>query len=115
MKNKITRPWGNYTVLAKNKDFLIKKIVVNPQGVLSYQSHDPRSEHWVIIDGEASVTNGEETLTLIKGESTYIPIGVVHSLENKTSQILEIIEVQSGIYLGEDDIVRLEDIYGRVN
>jgi len=77
--------------------------------------HNKRAEHWVVIDGVANVTNGEKPLILTVGESTYIPIGVKHSLENKTSQTLEIIEVQSGVYLGEDDIVRFEDIYGRVN
>ena len=77
--------------------------------------HRERAEHWVVIDGVANVINGDNTFELIKGESTYIPIGVTHSLENQTSNILEIIEVQSGVYLGEDDIVRFEDIYGRVN
>jgi mannose-6-phosphate isomerase-like protein (cupin superfamily) len=77
--------------------------------------HHKRAEHWVVVDGEATVTNGDKIFTLTKGESTYIPLGVTHSLENKTSQILEIIEVQSGSYLGEDDIVRFEDVYGRVN
>ena len=112
---KVFRPWGWYDSIESGINFQVKRLHVNPGAKLSLQLHHKRAEHWVIIDGEASVTNGEETLTLIKGESTYIPIGVVHSLENKTSQILEIIEVQSGIYLGEDDIVRLEDIYGRVN
>jgi mannose-6-phosphate isomerase-like protein (cupin superfamily) len=77
--------------------------------------HYKRAEHWVVIDGVASVINGEQSLTLLKGESTYIPIGVTHSLENKTNKTLEIIEVQSGSYLGEDDIVRFEDVYGRIN
>ena len=112
---KVFRPWGWYDSIESGINFQVKRLHVNPGAKLSLQLHHKRAEHWVVIDGEASVTNGEETLTLIKGESTYIPIGVVHSLENKTSQILEIIEVQSGIYLGEDDIVRLEDIYGRVN
>jgi mannose-6-phosphate isomerase-like protein (cupin superfamily) len=75
--------------------------------------HHKRAEHWVVVSGVATATNGEKILTLTEGESTYIPIGITHSLENKTSQPLEIIEVQSGTYLGEDDIVRFEDIYGR--
>ena len=78
------------------------------------QLHHKRSEHWVVINGVASVINGEETLTLKEGDSTYIPVDVKHSLENKTNKPLEIIEVQSGSYLGEDDIVRFEDIYGRL-
>jgi len=76
--------------------------------------HHKRAEHWVVVSGTATVTNGEQTFSLEKGESTYIPLGVTHGLENKTNEKLEIIEVQSGVYLGEDDIVRFEDIYGRV-
>jgi mannose-6-phosphate isomerase-like protein (cupin superfamily) len=75
--------------------------------------HHKRAEHWVVVSGTATVANGEQTFTLNKGESTYIPLGVTHGLENQTSEPLEIIEVQSGTYLGEDDIVRFEDIYGR--
>ena len=88
---------------------------VNPKSKLSLQLHHKRAEHWVVIDGEASVINGDQTITLTKGESTFIPIGVKHSLENKTNNNLEIIEVQSGTYLGEDDIIRFEDVYGRIN
>ena len=77
--------------------------------------HHKRAEHWVVVDGEANVTNGDKVFVLTKGESTFIPTGVTHSLENRTNQILEIIEVQSGSYLGEDDIVRFEDVYGRTN
>ena len=76
--------------------------------------HQKRAEHWVVVSGTATAINGEEVLTLNKGESTYIPLGVSHALENKTNEPLEIIEVQSGAYLGEDDIVRFEDIYGRI-
>ena len=76
--------------------------------------HHKRAEHWVVVIGAATVINGDNTLTLTEGESTYIPIGTEHSLENKTNEPLEIIEVQSGTYLGEDDIIRFEDIYGRV-
>ena len=76
--------------------------------------HHKRAEHWVVVSGTATVTNGEQTFSLEKGESTYIPLGVTHGLENTTNESLEIIEVQSGTYLGEDDIVRFEDIYGRV-
>ena len=112
---KVFRPWGWYDSIESGVNFQVKRLHVNPGAKLSLQMHHKRAEHWVVIDGEASVTNGEETLTLTKGESSYIPIGVTHSLENKTSKTLEIIEVQSGAYLGEDDIVRFEDIYGRVN
>ena len=76
--------------------------------------HRKRAEHWVVVNGTATATNGQNVLTLEEGDSTYIPIGVTHSLENKTNKQLEIIEVQSGTYLGEDDIVRFEDVYGRV-
>ena len=87
---------------------------MNPGAKLSLQMHHKRAEHWVVVSGIATAINGEETLTLTEGESTYIPIGTTHALENKASDPLEIIEVQSGTYLGEDDIIRFEDIYGRV-
>ena len=77
--------------------------------------HHKRAEHWVVVSGTATVTNGEQIFTLNKGESTYIPLGAIHALENQTNEPLEIIEVQSGVYLGEDDIVRFEDVYGRVD
>ena len=91
----------------------MKKLHINPKSKLSLQAHQHRAEHWVVVSGTATAINGKEVLTLNKGESTYIPLGVKHSLENKTKNPLEIIEVQSGTYLGEDDIIRFEDIYGR--
>jgi mannose-1-phosphate guanylyltransferase/mannose-6-phosphate isomerase len=112
---KVFRPWGWYDSIESGLNFQVKRLHVNPGAKLSLQMHHKRAEHWVVIDGVANVTNGEKTLILTVGESTYIPIGAKHSLENKASQTLEIIEVQSGAYLGEDDIVRFEDIYGRVN
>jgi len=112
---KVFRPWGWYDSIESGLNFQVKRLHVNPGAKLSLQMHNKRAEHWVVIDGVANVINGEKTLILTVGESTYIPIGVKHSLENKASQTLEIIEVQSGSYLGEDDIVRFEDIYGRVN
>jgi len=112
---KVFRPWGWYDSIESGLNFQVKRLHVNPGAKLSLQMHNKRAEHWVVIDGVANVTNGEKTFTLTLGESTYIPIGAKHSLENKASQTLEIIEVQSGVYLGEDDIVRFEDIYGRVN
>jgi len=111
---KVYRPWGWYDSIESGKHFQVKRLHVNPGAQLSLQMHRKRAEHWVVVSGTATVTNGEETLTLKEGESTYIPIGVTHSLGNKTNELLEVIEVQSGIYLGEDDIVRFEDIYGRI-
>jgi mannose-1-phosphate guanylyltransferase/mannose-6-phosphate isomerase len=112
---KVYRPWGWYDSIEAGKHFQVKRLHVNPGAKLSLQMHHKRAEHWVIVSGEATATNGEEVLTLGEGQSTYIPIGVRHSLENRTDEPLEIIEVQSGVYLGEDDIIRFEDIYGRVN
>ena len=114
MHRKVCRPWGWYDSIESGKHFQVKRLYVNPGAKLSLQLHYQRAEHWVVVSGIATVTNGEDSLTLKKGESTYIPLGVTHSLENKTNNPLEIIEVQSGAYLGEDDIVRFEDIYGRV-
>jgi mannose-6-phosphate isomerase-like protein (cupin superfamily) len=96
------------------KHFQVKRLQVMPGAKLSLQMHHKRAEHWVVISGTATAINGKETLILAEGESTYIPIGTTHALENHTDEILEIIEVQSGTYLGEDDIVRFDDIYGRV-
>ncbi len=110
---KIYRPWGWYDSIESGVNFQVKRLHVKPGAKLSLQSHQKRAEHWVVISGAATVTNGKNKFILNKGGSTYIPIGVKHSLENKCDESLEIIEVQSGIYLGEDDIVRFEDIYGR--
>ena len=111
---KVYRPWGWYDSIEVGKHFQVKRLHVNPGAKLSLQMHNKRAEHWVVVNGTATATNGEKVLTLKKGESTYIPIGVTHALENHTNKSLEIIEVQSGTYLGEDDIVRFEDIYGRI-
>ena len=110
---KVYRPWGWYDSIESGEYFQVKKLHVNPSAKLSLQMHHKRAEHWVVVSGIATVTNGEQTFSLNKGESTYIPLGITHSLENKTSEPLEIIEVQNGIYLGEDDIVRFKDLYGR--
>ncbi len=110
---KVYRPWGWYDSIESGGNFQVKRLHVNPGAKLSLQMHHHRAEHWVVISGVATAINGKNTITLTKGESIYIPIGVTHGLENKTSKPLEIIEVQSGTYLGEDDIVRFEDIYGR--
>ena len=111
---KVHRPWGWYDSIEVGKYFHVKRLHVKSGAKLSLQMHHKRAEHWVIVSGTATVTNGEQTFTLNKGESTYIPLGVIHSIENQTREPLEIIEVQSGTYLGEDDIIRFEDIYGRV-
>jgi mannose-1-phosphate guanylyltransferase/mannose-6-phosphate isomerase len=111
---KVYRPWGWYDSIESGEYFQVKRLHIRPSAKLSLQMHHKRAEHWVVVSGTATVTNGEQTLNLNKGESTYIPLGVTHGLENATNKPLEIIEVQSGTYLGEDDIVRFEDIYGRV-
>jgi len=111
---KVYRPWGWYDSIESGEYFQVKRLHVNPHSKLSLQMHHKRAEHWVVVSGTATATNGEEVFILAKGDSTYIPTGVTHSLENKTNEPLEIIEVQSGTYLGEDDIVRFEDIYGRL-
>jgi mannose-1-phosphate guanylyltransferase/mannose-6-phosphate isomerase len=111
---KVYRPWGWYDSIEKKEGFQVKRIHVNPGGKLSLQSHKYRSEHWVIINGEAVVTKGTDVFSLKENQSTYISIGEQHSLENTSKQdCLELIEVQSGSYLGEDDIIRYDDIYNR--
>jgi len=110
----VLRPWGSYTVLEEGPGFKIKRIEVKPGASLSLQMHHHRSEHWIVVNGTASVVNGERQITVRSNESTYIPAGHKHRLENATREALVIIEVQSGAYLGEDDIVRFDDKYGRV-
>ncbi|MEI8360602.1 MAG: phosphomannose isomerase type II C-terminal cupin domain [bacterium] len=107
------RPWGQYEVLTEDKNFKVKKISVNQKSCLSLQSHKKRAEHWVVVKGVARVVNGDNTLTLKANESTYIEANTKHQLANDADSELIIIEVQTGTYLGEDDIVRYEDIYGR--
>jgi len=108
------RPWGEFHVLDEGDGFKVKRIVVNPEGRLSLQSHKQRAEHWVVTKGEATVTVGEEIKQHKPGEHIYIPLGEKHRLENVSQDKVEIVEVQCGDYLGEDDIVRYEDIYSRV-
>ena len=110
---KIHRPWGWYDSIDAGERFQVKRIVVNPGCTLSLQMHHHRAEHWVIVKGTARITRGEEVFLLSENQSTYIPLGVTHRLENPGKFPLEMIEVQSGSYLGEDDIVRFEDTYGR--
>jgi mannose-1-phosphate guanylyltransferase / mannose-6-phosphate isomerase len=110
---KVLRPWGWYDNLEEGPRFKVKRIHVKPGASLSLQKHNHRAEHWIVIKGVADITNGDSQITLKENQSTYIPCGQVHRLSNPGSELLEIIEVQSGDYLGEDDIFRFEDIYGR--
>jgi len=110
----VYRPWGRYDSIDSGERYQVKRITVKPGAKLSLQMHHHRAEHWVVVSGTAKVINGEKTLLVTENESTYIPIGRVHSLENPGKVPLEMIEVQSGSYLGEDDIVRIKDLYGRV-
>ncbi|HSI43299.1 MAG TPA: mannose-1-phosphate guanylyltransferase/mannose-6-phosphate isomerase [Methylotenera sp.] len=111
----VQRPWGSYTVLEERPNFKIKRIVVNPGASLSMQLHKHRSEHWVVVSGVATITNNDVEYTLQENQSTYIPKTHKHRLANKHEKPLSIIEVQCGEYVGEDDIVRFEDTYGRCN
>ena len=107
------RPWGKYEVLATEDGYKVKRIIVIPSGRLSLQSHQHRAEHWVVVVGTAKVTVGDEVAFKTPGCSVYIPQGAIHRLENETETDIVLIEVQTGTYLGEDDIKRYEDIYGR--
>jgi mannose-1-phosphate guanylyltransferase/mannose-6-phosphate isomerase len=113
LHRKVHRPWGWYDSIDEGERFKVKRIQVNPGASLSLQKHHHRAEHWIVVKGTAEITNGDKVLTLTENQSTYIPLGEVHRLANTGSIPLEIIEVQSGSYLGEDDIVRFEDRYGR--
>jgi mannose-1-phosphate guanylyltransferase/mannose-6-phosphate isomerase len=113
LHRKVHRPWGWYDSIDEGGRFKVKRIQVKPKASLSLQKHHHRAEHWIVVTGTAEITNGDKVLTLTENQSTYIPLGEVHRLANPGSIPLEIIEVQSGSYLGEDDIVRFEDTYGR--
>ena len=110
---KVYRPWGSYDSIDMGERFQVKRITVKPGAALSLQKHHHRAEHWVIVSGTAEVTRNEEVFLVAENESTFLPLGAVHRLRNPGKVPLELIEVQSGSYLGEDDIVRLEDVYGR--
>jgi len=110
---KVYRPWGNYDSIDMGERFQVKRIVVKPGASLSLQKHHKRAEHWIVVSGTAEVTCDERVFDLHENESTFIPLGSVHRLRNRGTEPVELIEVQSGNYLGEDDIVRLEDVYGR--
>ena len=110
---KVYRPWGSYDSIDMGERFQVKRIVVNPGAALSLQKHHKRAEHWIVVSGTAEVTRDDKVFELHENESTYIPLGSVHRLRNTGSMPVELIEVQSGAYLGEDDIVRFDDVYGR--
>ena len=113
LHREVFRPWGSYDSLESGARFQVKRLKVNPGAALSLQLHRHRAEHWVVVAGTARVTRGEEVFVLEENQSTFIPVGVKHRIENPGTIPVEIIEVQSGSYLGEDDIVRFEDVYGR--
>ena len=113
LHRKVHRPWGWYDSIDHGERFQVKRIMVKPGASLSLQMHHHRAEHWIVVSGTAEVTNGEQVILLGENQSTYIPLGQTHRLANPGKVPLEIIEVQSGSYLGEDDIVRFEDTYGR--
>jgi mannose-1-phosphate guanylyltransferase/mannose-6-phosphate isomerase len=109
----VYRPWGYYDSIDAGSRFQVKRIMVKPGQALSLQMHNHRAEHWVVVSGTARVTRGEQVFDLHENESTFIPLGTQHRLENATGEPLYLIEVQSGSYLGEDDIVRFDDRYRR--
>jgi mannose-1-phosphate guanylyltransferase/mannose-6-phosphate isomerase len=113
LHRKVHRPWGWYDSIDSGERFQVKRILVKPGAALSLQMHHHRAEHWIVVSGTAEVTVGDKVLLLTENQSTYIPLGETHRLRNPGKVPLEIIEVQSGSYLGEDDIVRFEDTYGR--
>lgn len=115
LHRKVYRPWGTYETVDRADCHQVKRIIVKPKASLSLQLHNHRSEHWVVVKGTATVTRGDDVFTIKENESTYIPLGTKHRLSNEHDDVLEIIEVQSGTYLGEDDIVRFEDVYGRTS
>lgn len=108
-----TRPWGNYQTLALANNYQVKIITVNPSGQLSLQKHFRRAEHWVVVEGQPTITIEDTKKTYQINQAVFIPIEAMHRIENNTDQLAKIIEVQIGDYLGEDDIVRIDDIYGR--
>jgi mannose-1-phosphate guanylyltransferase/mannose-6-phosphate isomerase len=107
------RPWGQFTNIFVSKNFQVKELIVNPGAILSLQKHKYRSENWVVVEGKANVTLNKKNIFLNKSDSIFIPQGAVHRIENRQKSVLKIIEVQTGSYLGEDDIIRIKDIYGR--
>ena len=113
LHREVFRPWGSYDSVDSGERFQVKRLMVKPGASMSLQLHHHRAEHWIVVSGTARITRGEETFLLEENQSTYIPVGAKHRIENPGMIPLHIIEVQSGSYLGEDDIVRFEDKYGR--
>jgi mannose-6-phosphate isomerase-like protein (cupin superfamily) len=109
-----TRPWGNYRTLELGDGFQVKSITVNPHGRLSLQKHNKRAERWIVVHGQPTITVGDDIKTYKNGDVIIIPVDTAHRMENLTDTLVMIIEVQLGSYLGEDDIIRLDDVYGRV-
>jgi mannose-1-phosphate guanylyltransferase/mannose-6-phosphate isomerase len=110
----VHRPWGSYTILEDAADCKVKRLVIKPGQVLSLQRHHRRAEHWTVVKGTAKVRLGDQEFILEANQSTYVPIETLHRLENPGDEDIHLIEVQTGAYFGEDDIERLEDIYGRI-
>jgi len=113
LHREVYRPWGSYDSIENGERYQVKRLSVNPGASMSLQMHHHRAEHWIVVSGTARITRGEEVFLLEENQSTYIPIGTKHRIANPGKIMLHMIEVQSGSYLGEDDIVRFEDIYGR--
>ena len=109
----VFRPWGEFKNIHTELGFQIKILIIYPKNKISLQYHNKRSEHWVVVEGKATVTKGTKTFDLKTNQSTFIDVKELHRLENKTNQILKLVEIQTGKYLGEDDITRIEDKYGR--
>ena len=113
MHREVHRPWGSYDSIENGPRYQVKRLSVKPGASMSLQLHHHRAEHWIVVAGTARITRGDEVFMLEENQSTYIPLGVKHRIENPGKIELHIIEIQSGSYLGEDDIVRFEDVYGR--
>ena len=113
LHRQVFRPWGSYDSIDSDDGFQVKRLIVKPGAVLSLQKHAHRAEHWVVVRGTARITRDDEVFDLSENQSTHIPVGAVHRIENPGEEPVHIIEIQCGDYLGEDDIVRLEDNYGR--
>lgn len=113
MEEIVSRPWGTYQTIYRGDTYQVKRIVVLPHQKLSLQSHNHRSEHWLIVEGNGIVTLNEKTIEVSKDDRIYIPVKAIHRMSNETDNEVVFIEVQNGDYLGEDDIIRYEDIYGR--
>ncbi|MDR0423415.1 MAG: phosphomannose isomerase type II C-terminal cupin domain [Rickettsiales bacterium] len=113
MEEVVVRPWGTYQTILRGTTFQVKRIVVNPKSKLSLQSHEHRSEHWIVVEGVGTITLNEDAIIASRDKHVYIPLGAIHRMSNDTDEPVVFIEIQNGDYLGEDDIKRYEDIYGR--